>query len=122
MTDWEETGKDLDLDTAMAHVGGDEDLLAELADLFLQDYVRLIREMKDSIPQTDYSTFERAAHTLKGRLAFFGAQRLREQALALEMMGRSRNLSLAPKGLADLETALERVLPEFAALAKKQTG
>ncbi len=120
MTDFEETGKDFDLDVAMAHVGGEVELLAELAELFLKDYPRLLKEMKDAISQVDPSVLERAAHTLKGRLAFFGVHRMGEQALGLEMMGRNHNFSLAVRALNQIEAGMESVLPEFVSLTHKQ--
>jgi HPt (histidine-containing phosphotransfer) domain-containing protein len=110
----------LDLDIALSHVDGDLQLLGELAALFLQDYPRLRDELRDSISKKDTSSLERAAHTLKGRLAFFGIQKVREQALGLEMIGRAQNLMLAPQALTEIETEMESILPEFEILAREQ--
>jgi HPt (histidine-containing phosphotransfer) domain-containing protein len=116
------TGPALDLDVALSHVDGDRQLLAELAALFVQDYPRLRDEARESILKGDHSCLERAAHTLKGRLAFFGIQKVREQAIALEMMGRMGNLSSAEQALADVEREMESVLLEFESLSRVQNA
>jgi len=114
--------KKLDLAVALSHVDGDMQLLAELAALFLQDYPRLLEEIRGSITNADSACLERAAHTLKGRLAFFGIQKAREQALGLEISGRDQNLAGAGQALAEIEIEMESILPEFALLSRDQTA
>jgi HPt (histidine-containing phosphotransfer) domain-containing protein len=116
MTDLTNTKKEMDMDIALSHVDGDIQFLAELAELFLQDYPRLKEEMRHSILQGNHSEFERAAHTLKGRLAFFGLNKARDKAFGLEMMGRECNFTNAGQALAELESAMDGILPEFTSL------
>jgi HPt (histidine-containing phosphotransfer) domain-containing protein len=120
MIDSGNTGPVLDLDVALAHVDGDRQFLVELAALFVQDYPRLRDEARESILKGDHSCLERVAHTLKGRLAFFGVQQGREQATALEMMGRMGDLSRANQALADVEREMESVLLEFESLCRAE--
>jgi HPt (histidine-containing phosphotransfer) domain-containing protein len=110
----------MDLSVALAHVEGDLQLLAELAAMFLQDYPRFLKEARESILGNDHSTLEREAHTLKGRLAFFGINRLREKALNLEMMGRNHDLTQALQALTEIEIEMESILPEFESIAREQ--
>ena len=112
--------KALDLDVALAHVDNDSQFLSELASMFVQDYPRLIEEARSSILQNDYAGLERAAHTLKGRLAFFGMRFLRDQLLNLEMMGRNSDLTQADKALAEIELEMKSILPEFESLVREQ--
>jgi HPt (histidine-containing phosphotransfer) domain-containing protein len=118
--DSKETGQASNWDIALTHVDGDRELLVELAAMFVQDYPRLRDEARDSILKGDCSGVERAAHTLKGRLAFFGIHKAREEAILLEMMGRTKDLSRAEKALADVDAAMESVLMEFALLSREQ--
>lgn len=104
----------------MAHVGGDRELLAELSAMFIEDYPRLLEELKSSIAQSDSSTVERIAHTLKGRLAFFGMTTGMGEAKELEDMGRAGNLAGAWRALAEMAAALEVILPEFQVLSQEQ--
>jgi HPt (histidine-containing phosphotransfer) domain-containing protein len=120
MTDSNEATKEMDLDVALSYVGGDIQFLAELAELFLQDYPRLMDEMRHSILQGNHSDLERAAHTLKGRLAFFGLNTMRDKAFGLEMMGRERNATNTIHALAEIESAMEGILPEFTSLVREQ--
>jgi HPt (histidine-containing phosphotransfer) domain-containing protein len=110
----------LDLDIALAHVDNDTQLLSELASMFVQDYPRLMEEARNSILQNNCSELERAAHTLKGRLAFFGIGFLRDQLLNLEMMGRHNDLTRAHQALTEIELEMKSILPEFELLILEQ--
>jgi len=110
----------IDWTIALVHVDGDRQLLVELAALFAQDCPRLLLEARESIAQNDHSKLERAAHTLKGRLAFFGIHDLRDKALRLETMGRMQAPDEAPEALAEIEAGIESIIPEFIALSREQ--
>jgi HPt (histidine-containing phosphotransfer) domain-containing protein len=116
----EKSGHAINLDLVMAHVDGDWELLGELSVMFIEDYPRLLEELKSSITQNDSSTVERIAHTLKGRLAFFGMTNGITQATELEDMGHANDLAGAWKALAEMEAALEVILPEFQLLSREQ--
>ncbi len=103
---------------ALAQVDGDPELLTEVVDLFLQDYPRLLRQIKESAESGDHQSFQRAAHTIKGSLGIFGAQVAVKIALGLENMGRERNLEFADPAYNQLEEEIKRILPELEALRK----
>ncbi len=109
----------IDWTVALTHVDSDKGLLAELAEMFSQDCPRLLLEARESIAKKDYDGLERFAHTLKGRLAFFGVNDLREKALQLEAMGRTHALTGALESLAEIEADLQRIIPEFDALSRE---
>jgi two-component system, sensor histidine kinase and response regulator len=113
-------GMHMNLEVALSRVGGDKQLLAELAEVFLQEYPSLLCEARDSLLHKDSTRFERAAHTLKGRVAFFSIEVIREQALALEMMGRRKDLKDAPGVLSDIELQMMEIIPELESLASEQ--
>lgn len=113
-------GEVLNLNVALARVQGDSKLLAELAEVFLQEYPSLLCEAQDSLLSRDHVRFERAAHTLKGRVAFFGIDAICKQALALEMMGRTKDLTDAPRTLAEIETQMKGIIPELELLTQEQ--
>ncbi len=65
----------LDWQAALLRLDGDEDLLHELAALFLADGPQLWREVLEARAAGDHERSARAVHSLKGVLVNFGAQR-----------------------------------------------
>ncbi len=114
------TEKALDWEAALSQTGGDRQLLAELCRIFLQDCPNLLDTARESIKNADPPGLERAAHTLCGRLAFFGLVRAREQALKLEMTGRKKDLNSAMEAFTGIEAEMESLLPQFDSFAREQ--
>jgi HPt (histidine-containing phosphotransfer) domain-containing protein len=112
-------GTGLDKDMALARVDGDSQLLSELASMFVQDYPRLIQEASEAVLQGNHSTLERTAHTLKGRLAFFGIMKLQDQVSNLETMGREEDLTQARQALDEVESEMKSILMEFESLIRE---
>src|SRR5664279_1007875 len=83
----------LDRELALSRIGGDLELLQEIALLFLSDSSRMLEEIHKAVVSRNASGLDRAAHTVKGCVSNFGAQELYDAALALERMGRSDDLS-----------------------------
>ena len=111
--------KQLDESLALSRVGGDVDLLKEVVELFLDDYPSTFEKIKGAVVSRDATALEHHAHSLKGSVSTFGANRAFEAAFALEKQGRSGDLSEAPDGLAQLEKALEALRPELVMLREK---
>lgn len=106
----------MDREVALSRVGGDEELLKEIAGLFLEDYPKAIADLRDAVAGADAHRLERTAHGLKGSVSNFGAQSAVEAALSLESMGRARKLDDAPRVLQMLELALAALRPELESL------
>ena len=106
----------LDRELALSRVGGDEDLLKEIAAIFLEDYPNSIQEIRTAIETGDAKRLETSAHTLKGSVANFGARVAVESALRLEQMGRAQHLEESSEMLRALEQALSALRPELEAL------
>jgi PAS domain S-box-containing protein len=111
--------RQLDESLALSRVGGDVDLLKEVIELFLDDYPGTFEKIKGAVASSDASALEHHAHSLKGSVSTFGANRAFEAAFALEKQGRSRDLSAAQEGLSQLEQALEALRPELQLLQAK---
>ncbi len=109
----------LDLTTALSRVGGDEELLKEIAEIFLDQCPEALSEVKKAVEANDPQALEQAAHSLKGSVGNFGAKEAYNAALALELAGRRRNIGQAPPALQDLESALDRLKPQLAKLVSR---
>jgi PAS domain S-box-containing protein len=105
--------RQLDESLALSRVGGDVDLLKEVVELFLDDYPSTLEKIKAAVASHNASALEHSAHSLKGSVSTFGANRAFEAAFSLEKQGRSGDLTGASEGLLQLEQALEALRPEL---------
>jgi PAS domain S-box-containing protein len=109
----------LDESLALSRVGGDVELLKEVVELFLDDYPLTFEKIKGAVANRDATALEHHAHSLKGSVSTFGANRAFEAAFTLEKQGRSGDLTGAQEGLIQLEKALEALRPELVLLHTK---
>ena len=96
----------LDQEVAMLRVGGDAELLREIAQLFLEEYPRLMEELRLAHQQGDAKQVERTAHGLKGSVANFGAKRAVDAAFQIEQLGRGGTLDPVGEVLQSLDLLL----------------
>jgi two-component system, sensor histidine kinase and response regulator len=109
------TGSDgpaeFDETVALRGVGGDQELLKEIIDIYLAEGPRWMAEIGVAVKRQDAATLQRVAHTLKGTVSAFGAAKVCELAQRLEDMGRNANVEGAEDVRAKLEAAVARLLP-----------
>jgi len=112
----------IDVRFLLRRVEGDRGLMKELISVFLEDTPRLFKELTAAVEKRDHAKIERAAHTLKGAVANFGAKRARELGLELETRGRERDLELADCVLAELQKELAIVEAELSAIVMEDAA
>jgi two-component system sensor histidine kinase/response regulator len=113
-----EPGSDIiDRTGALARVGNNLNLLAELAGIFLKECPRLLDEIRSGLAAGDARKVGSAAHSLKGAIDNFSARPSFEVALRLETICRNGNLGDGRTVLADLERELHRLMPVISRLA-----
>jgi HPt (histidine-containing phosphotransfer) domain-containing protein len=98
-------------------VGGDSELLQEMAQLFLEEYPSQLQAVRDAVAAGDPKAVERSAHSLKGSVGNFGAAEAHHAAFQLEMLGRQAHLDSAKSALLHLERALQSLHGEMESLA-----
>jgi HPt (histidine-containing phosphotransfer) domain-containing protein len=96
---------------------GDEELLAELVELFQSESPGLLHAIRSAIAGGEAFPLMRAAHTLKGSVGNFCAPAVSEAAFELESIGHAGDMTKAPAALAALETILARFNDELAEFA-----
>jgi two-component system sensor histidine kinase/response regulator len=106
----EADGALVDLDTALARLGGDQQLLDSVVRMFLEECPSLIASLRAAVLQRDAKLLELAGHTLRGLVANFGAANVCELAFKLELMGKEGNLAESESVTAALEAELNRVI------------
>jgi HPt (histidine-containing phosphotransfer) domain-containing protein len=108
----------LDRAIALSRVGGDAELLQEMAQLFLEECPSQLESVRAAVRARDAKALERSAHSLKGSVGNFGAAAAHQAALELEMLGRRGELLHVEGALRTLETAFSRLQPEMESLAQ----
>jgi len=111
----------IDKDKVLERVEGDKELLREIVNLFLEDYSKLMSEIREAIAGADSQALERAAHGLKGSVGNFSAKAAYDAAHSLEVIGREGDLSRAGKAYVLLKTEIERLKPELALLCEEES-
>ena len=71
----------------------DWDFFKEVVEVFLEDYPRLLENLRRSVDEGDCDTFARSAHSLKGMLKNFKAEPAAEVAFDLEKKGNGSDLT-----------------------------
>src|SRR4051794_800602 len=103
----------LDRQLALSRVGGDEELLREIAAIFLEEYPKGLAEIRGAIASAGGKQLESAAHAMKGSVSNFGARPAVEAAAQLEQMGRSQSMQDCGDTLSSLEEALSALRSEL---------
>ena len=88
---------------ALRRIDGDEELLQEMCQLFLEESPKLLQKLQQAVAAGDGDAIVRAAHSLKGESSCLSASATAEAARHLEVMGRNKDLSRASDTLAVLE-------------------
>jgi PAS domain S-box-containing protein len=109
----------VDWQEAMRAVGGDQELLKEVLDAFLQEAPRLLASAGQAIDASDAKLLERSAHTLGGTLKMLRASAGAASAQELQKLARSGD---APRQRAELDrlaAEFARLSPEIVAFNRK---
>jgi HPt (histidine-containing phosphotransfer) domain-containing protein len=101
----------LDRAAILERVEGDEELLKEIVQLFIEDCPRLIKQLHDSVYADNAAGLRMAAHTLRGSLSYFGPSQACALALELEILGRDGNVAQARPIYEALVAKLEQLQP-----------
>jgi PAS domain S-box-containing protein len=108
----------LDRAQILEQTGANAETLKEIVELFAVESAKLMKRIRDAITSEDTSELQRAAHTLRGSIRVFGAERPAAAALRLETMGRDENLVDAEQAWQVLVKEIERLMPLLTDLAK----
>jgi HPt (histidine-containing phosphotransfer) domain-containing protein len=99
---------------ALNRVGGDDQFLGELIEVFLQEAPLLMRQLGEGIENRDVALVKRAAHTLKGAVGNFGAAAVFDVGQRLENMAQAGDLADAQRSFGELQMLMARLTPELA--------
>jgi two-component system, sensor histidine kinase and response regulator len=109
----------INVDELLERLDGDRTFLAELTELFREDYPRQLGAIHQAIQRNDATGVKQASHALKGALSNLAASEAREVAANLERLGVSGDLASAGTALDGLEKELARTMDSLDALCQE---
>jgi histidine phosphotransfer protein HptB len=95
-----------DREFALEQAGQDEELLAELVQLFNDTSAEDLAKIQAALSAGDAQGMADAAHSIKGAAASLGIEDIRKAAHEIEKSGRNEDIDRARGGLSDLENLL----------------
>lgn len=108
-----------DPERALARMGGDQALLAELVSVLQADAPRLLADIRAAVEGGDANRLRLSAHALKGSVANFEAGPARSTAEKLEALGHAGTLEGAVDLLSTLEGQMRVLLEALQEFIKK---
>jgi HPt (histidine-containing phosphotransfer) domain-containing protein len=112
----------LDLENALARLGGDRELFGEMAGYMMEDAPPLLEQLRKAVAANDALAVRMKAHALKGLIAGCGGVRATSAAQALEHTGESGNLKQADSQTETLDCELNRLFEALRDHATRPTG
>jgi two-component system, sensor histidine kinase and response regulator len=109
----------LNIPELVERLDGDFELFVELSELFFEDSSSLLNKIEDSIKKSDPEALRKSAHTLKGAVSNFSAQKAYDAAYELEIAGRDKVFENAMDKFATLKNEIAEVINAMKGLALK---
>lgn len=108
----------LDRAAILDRLGGDEEILAMMLDMYVQDIDSNCAALAAALVSGEAAELQREAHTVKGLLATFSDQVGVEAALAIELRARAGEAASQSAAVADLQVRMR----EVAAVLERELG
>ena len=102
----------------LERLGGDEQLLHEVMEIFCEEAPKHLAGLGKAIAQQDAETIERIAHSLQGELGYLGIAELSRGARELEEKGRTSDFQGALSLFPPFEAAMGRLLSSMGVTQK----
>jgi len=99
-----------DPNEVLDQIGGDEDLLKELIDIFKDSYKEDLSSIADAIDSGNCEDIRSAAHRMKGSVGNFGRKRAFEAAYLLETHAREGKMDLIMGSFEELSSEIQRLV------------
>ena len=104
-----------DQEKVLARLGGDELLLREIADIFLEETPKHLAGLRRAAAEGNADSVERVAHNLKSEVGYLEISEASQSARTIEEMARSGRLGEVMQQLDRLEAAIEEVTSQMRA-------
>ena len=119
----------LDFKQMLDLLGGDEKLLQEVIEIFIDQAPRHLDTLRQALAQGDAKTLQKTAHSIKGELGYFGISELSQKARELEELGGKNDLEHVSRifpafviELSNVVAAMRQSRPEISRAASSGAG
>jgi len=106
----------INVEELMERIDGDRSLLAELSEIFEEEYPKQLRAAHEALAQNDAAAVRRIGHSLKGALANLAATDASGLAASVEAMGKSGDLSHLDVKLVEMQSVMGHVASQLQSL------
>ncbi len=94
---------------ALDRLGGDEELLREICQIFLRESGILLGRLEQAVINGDAEAVQASAHSIKGEVGYLGAESISKTAKKLEKMGQDNNLTGAERLVHELRVEVAQL-------------
>ena len=98
-----------DREEMLERLGGDDELLNDVLEVFLEECPRMMGEIVEAVSGQDVELVHRSAHSIKGALLNISAAAAAEEAKRLEAMAAEASLDGSYGALERLQTEIDRL-------------
>ena len=99
----------ININSLNERLDGDFELFKELSELFITESVNLLEAVENAVKAKNGEKIGKAAHTIKGAISNFSADRAFYAALALERLGKNNELDKVETAFIDLKKEIEQM-------------
>ena len=100
----------LNLEQILDRLGGDEKLLQEVIQIFIDEAPKHLDTLRSALSQGDAEAVERIAHSLKGELGYLGISEVSQKSRELEELGREHDLEQASRIFPSFEVEVSAIV------------
>ncbi len=98
----------IDLPSVMERIGGDEDFLQELIDIYIADFIEKYAKLKQAIDRRDFIAIREIGHSLKGSSGNLSLTGLYKTSTNMEISGKEEDIEQAKLLFIRLNKEFER--------------
>lgn len=103
----------IDRAKALELLGGDEEMLEQIYDMFVGYVPNQVNELKEAMKARDLETLNRISHSLKSNAGTIGCERLMSAAYQMEMAVKDNEIDLFERHFKDFQILLDSVIKEI---------
>lgn len=99
----------IDLPSVMDRIGGDENFLQKLIDIYIEDFIEKYAKLKQAIERSDFNEIKKIGHSLRGSSGNLSLNGLHHISENIELSGKEENIQQAKLLFIQLNTEFEKL-------------